>query len=779
MQWLIIAEEKFKLTRVMVDWFEKRTNNHIKLVQKYCKKIYDYDKEKFDGLVERGEVHDASKLESPEKEPYVYISWSYKCKDDGVEYKPPADIKEKMNKATEHHVKHNRHHPEFHSDKEVELINREDRDKLPAEMIDATKMTDLDIAEMVADWLGMSEEKGTNPRDWADKNVNVRWKFTPEQKDLIYKLIDEVWGTAKASQLTADRKIDIVQEKTEPTELAKDVPNDVYVGTKRDYYYGWEGWTGEPIKEYGLQTGVHANFPKASHPEFVYVAVHIDTARSYAHLYSNPIILKINTSALNKNKFYLDPDDFPLRGVPEQLAYKGDIPASAISVAEETKSWLLKADEEWQPEKYKYIVEFMNPSQELCDEFANFLFEAVGLSEDEVKLLAKGYYLIAVDSSDQLEEIEQQFFRKRELIEKRDFAIHVAPITLPSDKKDNSSTLIEPCENSSQWLLSKATITTQDLKNIRKMYEMELAKKETDDILAGKVQTMLLYEIPQALKEYYDAGFDEYDDGKKFLSSMEKGLKDLEKARGFTDILLAVDHLINILHFNGNVLDTLIAMHDKSCEDTKSKTEQDDYDPSKDKCEYLSDSRLKRLYEENYKLHKLIELGKELSSQNSNQWLSSSDLKEYKKKRDFSKTKEPEGEIKESSEMKWVLQRHEAEKAGLHGDLRLEEEGVLKSFVIRKLDEFIAGDKDKVLVINTEDHPIQYATFEGDIPKGEYGGGRISIDDKGHYKTLVKTDKKWEFELDGKKLKGKFALIKTELGKNKWFLIRMKNQKGV
>jgi hypothetical protein len=178
----------------MVDWFEKRTAKHIKLVQKYCKKIADYD-DYFAELIERGKVHDQSKYEDPEIDPYVYISWKYKCKDDGKEFEVPKDIDDQMNKATEHHIrnKQNKHHPECHCEKEVALINRKDRDKPPDEIVDATKMPDLDLAEMCADWFAMSEEKGGTPKNWADKNVNVRWKFTDEQKDLIYELIEKVW----------------------------------------------------------------------------------------------------------------------------------------------------------------------------------------------------------------------------------------------------------------------------------------------------------------------------------------------------------------------------------------------------------------------------------------------------------------------------------------------------------------------------------------------------------------------------------------------------------
>lgn len=192
MSWYKTAEDKPENYKEMKDWFDKRTDRHIKLVQKYCEKIADYD-DLFKDLIERGKVHDQSKYKDPEIEPYIYVSWDYKCKDDGVDWKPPEGMDERMNKATHHHVTTNPHHPEFHSDKDAELINKNDRDKPPEEMIDATKMSDLDLSEMVADWCAMSEEKGNTPHSWADKNVNVRWKFTDEQKDLIYELLDAVW----------------------------------------------------------------------------------------------------------------------------------------------------------------------------------------------------------------------------------------------------------------------------------------------------------------------------------------------------------------------------------------------------------------------------------------------------------------------------------------------------------------------------------------------------------------------------------------------------------
>lgn len=177
----------------MEEFFNQRTSKHIKLVQKYCQKIADYD-DRFLELIERGKLHDQSKYESPEKEPYVYITWNYKCKDEGIDFKMPEGMDDKMNRATEHHIKNkaNSHHPEASCEEKIDLINRKDRDK-PGKLIDATKMKDIDVGEMVSDWCAMSNEKGGNPKEWADKNVNIRWKFNDKQKELIYELIENVW----------------------------------------------------------------------------------------------------------------------------------------------------------------------------------------------------------------------------------------------------------------------------------------------------------------------------------------------------------------------------------------------------------------------------------------------------------------------------------------------------------------------------------------------------------------------------------------------------------
>ena len=179
----------------MENFHFSRTKYHISLVGKYCIRIFVYDSERFNGILERANEHDQTKFHEPEKTPYLYISWFYKCKKEGKDFEIPSDMKDKANEATLHHVLNvkNRHHPEFHCGIEHGLINNKNRDEPIESVIDATKMSDLDIGEMVADWEAVSEERGNTPKNWADKNINVRWRFTDKQKILIYDLIDKTW----------------------------------------------------------------------------------------------------------------------------------------------------------------------------------------------------------------------------------------------------------------------------------------------------------------------------------------------------------------------------------------------------------------------------------------------------------------------------------------------------------------------------------------------------------------------------------------------------------
>lgn len=134
-----------------------------------------------------------------------------------------------------------------------------------------------------------------------------------------------------------------------------------------------------------------------------------------------------------------------------------------------------------------------------------------------------------------------------------------------------------------------------------------------------------------------------------------------------------------------------------------------------------------------------------------------SNLSLYRQKRDFAKTAEPRGSAKVTTAEypRFVIQKHAATR--LHYDLRLEVDGVFKSWAVTK--GFSLDPKDKRLAVETEDHPLDYGDFEGTIPKGEYGGGTVMLWDRGLWAAdgdPVKALRKGElkFTLVGEKLQG-------------------------
>jgi DNA ligase D-like protein (predicted 3'-phosphoesterase) len=135
-------------------------------------------------------------------------------------------------------------------------------------------------------------------------------------------------------------------------------------------------------------------------------------------------------------------------------------------------------------------------------------------------------------------------------------------------------------------------------------------------------------------------------------------------------------------------------------------------------------------------------------------------LKEYESRRDFSKTGEPLGEVKPSNQKSriYVIQKHKA--SHLHYDLRLEVDGVLKSWAVPK--EPPQEPNVKRLAVKTEDHPIEYADFEGVIPEGEYGAGKVEIWDRGTFEPIDVKENKIIFKIKGKKLNGNYCLIKLK-----------------
>src|SRR5271170_2461838 len=156
-------------------------------------------------------------------------------------------------------------------------------------------------------------------------------------------------------------------------------------------------------------------------------------------------------------------------------------------------------------------------------------------------------------------------------------------------------------------------------------------------------------------------------------------------------------------------------------------------------------------------------------------------LAEYRRKRDFKVTSEPAGGETGASSRIFVIQKHSATR--LHYDLRLEMDGVLKSWAVPKgpsLDPTV-----KRLAIQVEDHPFEYRKFEGRIPQGQYGGGDVIVWDRGKYTVdgtlsgqaqLAKGDLK--FTLQGEKLRGSFVLVKIRRGEkqNEWLLIKHRDQ---
>jgi bifunctional non-homologous end joining protein LigD len=166
-------------------------------------------------------------------------------------------------------------------------------------------------------------------------------------------------------------------------------------------------------------------------------------------------------------------------------------------------------------------------------------------------------------------------------------------------------------------------------------------------------------------------------------------------------------------------------------------------------------------------------------------------LEEYRRKRDFTRTAEPKGgAVRKTRKLAFVIQKHAA--SHLHYDLRLELDGVMKSWAVPKgpsLDPSV-----KRLAMEVEDHPIEYNAFEGTIPKGEYGGGTVMLWDRGTY-TYGGTDPNpleglrrgfqkgdFKFVLKGERLKGSWALVRMrrdQSGKAQWLLIKHRDEHAV
>ena len=157
-------------------------------------------------------------------------------------------------------------------------------------------------------------------------------------------------------------------------------------------------------------------------------------------------------------------------------------------------------------------------------------------------------------------------------------------------------------------------------------------------------------------------------------------------------------------------------------------------------------------------------------------------LESYRRKRRFSETPEPAGRKKKGRhhEPTFVIQKHDATR--LHYDFRLEVDGVLKSWAVPKGPSLDPGDKR--MAVPTEDHPMEYASFEGVIPESNYGAGPVIVWDEGTYRNLYDDESMEEglrrgrvtFRLDGHKLRGGFTLRRFRKDEEAWLLIKMDDE---
>ncbi len=168
---------------------------------------------------------------------------------------------------------------------------------------------------------------------------------------------------------------------------------------------------------------------------------------------------------------------------------------------------------------------------------------------------------------------------------------------------------------------------------------------------------------------------------------------------------------------------------------------------------------------------------------------SSSPLAEYKSKRDFAKTREPEGRVAGSrgtkKKLHFVIQKHAA--SHLHFDFRLELDGVMKSWAVPKGPSY--DPKVRRLAMQVEDHPIEYNTFEGTIPEGEYGGGTVMLWDRGTYEAengggleaLRDGYERGDLKIlmHGKRMEGGWVLVRMrtdDRGRSQWLLIKHRDE---
>lgn len=158
----------------MLAFYERRTNEHIERVRK-CLRLLAAVTNCGEALIERAKVHDASKFGPEERIPYVWLTEYHRRRKDGEPFEYPEGVAEQVKLAIHHHMKANRHHPEFHAN--------------------PNDMSDVDLIEMVCDWTAMAQEFGQgggSAREWADKTVGKRVAFDADKRRFVYQMIEEL-----------------------------------------------------------------------------------------------------------------------------------------------------------------------------------------------------------------------------------------------------------------------------------------------------------------------------------------------------------------------------------------------------------------------------------------------------------------------------------------------------------------------------------------------------------------------------------------------------------
>ena len=163
-------------TPEMVVFFERRTREHIDLVHRNLAALAELP-EYSEEIVDRGEIHDASKFIPPERLPYIWLTEFHRRRQNDEVFTYPEGVEEQVQAAVRHHVTSNRHHPEFH--------------------VSPDEMSDTDIIEMVCDWTAIAQELGGmegSARPWADRTIGNRehFNFGEVKKQFIYRVIDDL-----------------------------------------------------------------------------------------------------------------------------------------------------------------------------------------------------------------------------------------------------------------------------------------------------------------------------------------------------------------------------------------------------------------------------------------------------------------------------------------------------------------------------------------------------------------------------------------------------------